>query len=93
MYILLSNFEPHHFSRLSYFLKIWIRRYPFLAEVKCSSMQIRPKKIIVISNFKVEQIFADFVFVAINSRFDNIYMDDNDSPNVYKCDSSKPNMF
>lgn len=54
-------------------------------------MQIRLKKIIVIFNLKTEQIWKGSVFVAINSRLDSIDMDDNDSPNVYKCDSSKPN--
>lgn len=91
MYLLLSDVEPCHSSRLRYFLKIWIDRYPFLAEVKGSTMRIRPKNIIVISNFKIDQIWTGSVFVATNSRFYNIYMDDIDSPNVYKCMSSEPN--
>lgn len=44
-YVLISDVEPSHCNWLAYFLKIWTDRYPFLAEIKGSSMTIRPRAI------------------------------------------------
>lgn len=54
--VLLDDWDPDIKGMVNY-LKIWADRYPFRAEVKGSSMMIRPKKIIVTSNYPIEECF------------------------------------
>ncbi len=40
-------------------LKLWADHYPFPAETKGSSMVIRPARIVVTSNWSMEQMFEE----------------------------------
>lgn len=58
-----------------HYLKIWADRYPVNCEVKGGSRLIRPKKIIVTSNYTIGQLFFDSeMAAAINRRFKSIHM-------------------
>lgn len=56
--VLVEDVDTSH-ALLGYGLKIWADKYPFSVEVKGSSMCIRPKRIIVTSNYHPKQIWTD----------------------------------
>ncbi|GBN46473.1 Replication-associated protein [Araneus ventricosus] len=69
-YVLLSDVVPDHGRWLGIFLKIWCDRYAFNAEIKGSSMLIRPEKIFCTSNFKLEEVFKHHVLESLKARMD-----------------------
>lgn len=56
--VLIEDFDRKH-DVLCHHLKIWADRYPFPAEVKGSSIKIRPQKIVVTSNYSPEDIWMN----------------------------------
>lgn len=68
--VLLDDFDPSHGKYLAYFLKIWADHYAFNAEVKGGMLSIRPKKIIVTSQYPIDACFEDAEAIsAITRRF------------------------
>lgn len=61
--------EYHPDCKLNSFLKIWADRYPFRGEYKGGSHLIRPKQIIVCSNFSLEECFSGVDLEAVKRRF------------------------
>ena len=68
--ILLDDFEIDG-KVLGHHLKIWGDRYAFVAETKGGALNIRPKRIIVTSNYSPEMIFGEDreMLAAILRRF------------------------
>jgi len=57
--ILLDDMDLSHGKFIGYFLKIWADHYAFNAEVKGGMLKIRPKIVIVTSQYTIEQVFQE----------------------------------
>lgn len=57
--VIIDDVDPSHASWIAYFLKIWGDRYPFIAEIKGRSRRIRPRAIVVTSQFAISEVFTD----------------------------------
>lgn len=68
--VVLDDFDPGHGKFLGYFLKIWADHYAFNAEVKGGMLRIRPKKIIVTSQYPIGACFDEAETIeAVTRRF------------------------
>lgn len=57
--VLIDDVDYGQVSWIGNFLKIWCDHYPFIAEKKGGSVLIRPKKVIVTSQYRIEDLFID----------------------------------
>lgn len=68
--VILDDLDPTH-KWIAHDLKRWADRYSFRAESKGSSAMIRPERIVVTSQYSIEQVFADDpeTIAALRRRF------------------------
>lgn len=56
--VAMEEMDPEHGKYMGHFIKIWADRYPFSPEIKGASIKkIRPKKIIILSNYTIDECF------------------------------------
>ena len=80
--VILDEVGPNQ-DWMSEYLKIWGQEDPFVAESKGSSSWIRPKKIIVTSNYSINDIWGDEnVRAAMKGRFYVLHMTERAYENV-----------
>jgi len=69
----IDELDPTHTSFMTAFLKKWVDKWPFNAEVKGSSKTIRPPKVIVTSNYSIDEMnFPPADLPALKRRFREI---------------------
>lgn len=87
--VLIEDIEPMH-EKMSWHLKIWADRYPFIAQIKGSSVHIRPDVVIVTSNYTPESIFADnTICEAISRRFTLVNTDEDEWRSILPATSGQ----
>jgi len=64
-YVILDDFDC---KELGHLLKIWMDRYSFLAETKGGAIHVRPKKLVVTSNYAIDEMAWDDVTKEAVSR-------------------------
>lgn len=68
--VYLDDLDPQHASWTPNFLKIWGDKHPFRAEIKGTSINIRPKMFIVTSQYRITQMgFSPEDTAAIERRY------------------------
>lgn len=72
-FVIIDDFDS---KELGHLLKIWADKYSFLAETKGGAVHIRPKKIIITSNYKISELeWANSAMAqAIQRRFTEVPM-------------------
>jgi len=55
--VIIDDLDPSH-NYLTYYLKIWLDRYAFQGEIKGGTMWCRPRRVIVTSQYPIEQVIS-----------------------------------
>ena len=56
--VIIEDIDPNH-SCLGHHIKLWCDSHDFIAEKKGTSCRLRPKQVIITSQYSIEQIFTD----------------------------------
>lgn len=87
--VLIEDLSPFNRS-MTDALKKWSDRYPFKAQVKGAYMQIRPQKIVVTSQYRIDEIWEDEkTRAAMHRRFTEIEVDPEEEEEERKQEKEK----
>ncbi len=56
--VIIEDLDPNH-NKLGHHLKLWTDKWSFPAEVKCGMRCLRPTRVIITSQYSIEEIFPD----------------------------------
>jgi len=68
MTALLEDIDPVSSKHLAHHCKIWLDKFDFVAEAKGDTRRIRPPKVVITSQYTIEQCFNAVDAVAIRRR-------------------------
>ncbi len=54
--VIIEDMDPNH-SKLAHHLKLWCDKWSFTAEVKGGTRSLRPKKVIITSQYSIQEVF------------------------------------
>lgn len=73
--LIVEDIGPDQCKMLQHFLKIWGDYSPFTAQVKNSSKYIRPQRVIITSNYSIDEMGLDMVTTgALKRRYKALHM-------------------
>lgn len=82
--VIVEDMDPYHKS-LALEFKLWGQHQPFPAEIKGGSLCIRPKKIVVTSNYSIDEVWEDpTTREAMHRRYTEVFID---TPLSARCNS------
>jgi hypothetical protein len=88
--VLLEDMDPYHI-KLGYHLKIWADRYSFRGRVLFGSIVLRPKKIVITSQYHPHEIWGNDqkTVDAITDRFNIRVLEAREKPAGEECEARK----
>jgi hypothetical protein len=57
--VLMEDLDPERATHLAHYIKIWADHYPFQSESKGTACSLRPGKIVITSNYSIEECFPN----------------------------------
>ena len=75
--VLLEDMSPFLIGEMTDYLKIWADRYAFGCEIKGDTMFLRPDRLCVTSQYRIDDIWKDEeTREAMHRRFKEVYVDE-----------------
>lgn len=89
--VIIDDLDPEHAKHLTYYIKIWADRYAFSAEIKHSHAFIRPKKLIITSNYSIEECWPGDKNKADREAIERRFIDIRYFPKKYEEEKKDDN--
>ena len=67
--VLIDDLDPDNGKYIGYYLKLWADHYPINAEIKGGKILIRPKRIVITTQYDMDQVYQNETLEALSRRF------------------------